>query len=73
MSALFKEFKLELRKVRKSIEAQDQFSLSYVVSSLDESDFYQKVILYRILEHQASEAFTKESLLRFLSLWEIEL
>lgn len=73
MSALFKEFKLELRKVRNSIEEQESFSLAYVISLLDEKNFYQKVILYRILECQASKAFTKESLLRFLSLWEIEL
>lgn len=73
MSALFKEFKLELRKIRNNIEEQEYFSLSYVVSLLDENNFYQKVILYRILEHQSAEAFTKESLLRFLSLWEIEL
>lgn len=73
MSALFKEFKLELRKIRNSIEEREDFSLSYVVSLLDENNFYHKVIKYRILEHEAEESFTKEKMLRFLSQWEIDL
>lgn len=83
MSDMFKEFKRDLRIVRNYIELDEEYSFDNIISYLDDEiqkdiaygidPFNKKVLLHRIIDSNKEEPFTKQSLLRFLSEWEIYL
>ncbi len=73
MQALFTDFRNRLRVLRKQVETSRDFDMACIKAILDEDIFNDRIILYRIEEYEETETFSKQSLLRFLSLWECSL
>ena len=83
MHAMFGSFKSELRRLRENVEKCNALDLFMVVDNLcyeiadpntsEEDGYNKRVIAYRLLERFGEEPFSKQSLLKFLSEWEIEL
>lgn len=83
MSDLFKEFKRDIRIVRRYIETWDEFSFNSLVDYLDDDikkdEYYnldvfnKKVLLFRLIDQNREEPFDKQSILKYLSEWEISL
>lgn len=73
MQALFTDFRKRLRFLRTEIESISDFDMARFKALLNDESFNDRVILYRIEEYEQAAKFEKNTLLRFLSLWECSL